>query len=163
MKEPNNKAEQKTRQFWRRCDENPTFPSLLEDVLGDPTTGRVLLVATHELFSNWLVAGPKFHQQLRSRGLPYLSHSYRALRRGFEEVATLQSAAIRRPLRSATRLTQNVQATAGEELRDQFVIATLKTIQNNDGLRGLVNNRNQDEQEHLPLGGTTKWRRTHPR
>jgi hypothetical protein len=133
-----NKPAHKARQFWRRCDRNPGFAALLEDVLADPTTGRMLLVATPELFSNWQVAGPQLDQQFRSRGMPYLSHGYKMVLRGFEEVAAFQAAAMRRAQRSAARLTEDVQATAGEELRDRLVIATLKTIQKHDGLRGLV-------------------------
>jgi hypothetical protein len=139
MSGTSDKAAQEARQFWRRCDRNPAFASVLEDVLGERTTGRALLIATPELFSNWQAAGPQFHQQFRSRGLPYLSHSYSALRRRFDEVATLQGAAVSRRQRSATRLTQDVQATAGEEFRDQFVVATLRAIQKHDGLRPLVN------------------------
>jgi hypothetical protein len=105
----------------------------------DANTGRSLLVAAPELFSSWRVAGPTLTQQFRSRGLPYLSHRYKALLQGFNEVATLQGAAMRRRQREAAQLTGDVQATAGEEFRDQIVIATLRTIQKHDGLRGLVN------------------------
>jgi hypothetical protein len=141
MSGTSDKAAQKARQFWRRCNRDPAFASLLEDVLVERTTGRALLIATTELFSNWQAAGPHFQQQFQSRGLPYLSHSHRALRRGFEEVATLQGAAMSRTQRSAARLTPDVQTSAGEELRDQLVLATLRTIQKHDGLRGLVNDR----------------------
>jgi hypothetical protein len=113
--------------------------SLLEDVWLEPTVGRALLVPVSELFWTFHVDEAGVFQQFQAKGLPYLSQRYRALLRGFEEVAEVQGSAIWRTQRAAADITEDLHAATGEELRDQFALATLKTIQKHEGLRRLVN------------------------
>ena len=138
LKERQDAPARALRSFWRRCDRHPQFASILKDILDGKTAGRILLVATSELFSTVVSQGPPFPQVFRSKGLPYLSHRSIAVKKGIEEVASYQAAAMHQRHDTTVRLIKGVQETTGEEFRDQLVIAILKTIQKHPGLRELV-------------------------
>ena len=141
MKEDTNKSAEAIREFWQQCDRTPVFASLLDDVLKGEAMGKVMLVASSELFPTFVTSDDGLGQIFQSRGLPYLSHRSIALKNGLAEVAAYQATDMLGTQREAAQLTQAVQEVSSEEFRDRLVIAALKTIQNHSGLRDLVNDR----------------------